>query len=164
MGHKPSIKITWMSNHDINAVIPLLSALYQHDTPDAPLPEHTTIATHAAHLLKPSTPHKLAIGWTPQGTAIGLAAVGFFISVSDPRPANWQQVELKELFVLPEYRDAGVGAALLNWVEIQATEKGACRMDWHVKADNTRAISFYEKHGGTLLENRLSMRLSIEAK
>lgn len=164
MSNQTSLKITWMSHHDINAVIPLLSALYQYDTPDAPLPEHTTIATHAEHLLKPSTPHRLAIGWTPQGTAIGLAAVGFFISVSDPRPANWQQVELKELFVLSEYRDAGVGAALLNWVETQAAQKGTHRMDWHVKANNTGAISFYEKHGGTLLKNRLSMRKPIETK
>ncbi len=95
---------------------------------------------------------------------MALASAAVFVSVSDPRPDHWRQVELKELFVLSEYRGREIGASLFDWVKDWAVANGAIRMDWHVKSDNNRGISFYEAHGAEIVDSRLSMRKALEAK
>ena len=150
--------ISWASKEDAELLPPLFSMLYKHDVPEAPEPPNDVAKAHIAQLLDPGTPHKLAIAWREDRTAVGLAAVAIFVSISDPRPDRWKQMELKELFILPEYRGARVGAALLDWVEQQAMAAGACRIDWHVKKENHRGISFYQRNGAHIVDNRLSMR------
>ena len=158
MTSETPIRIDWAQPDDMAPLAPLWRTLSAHDVPDAPQPDDATLGRHLALLLAPDTPHQLAIAWNADGVAIGLAAVAIFISVSDPRPERWRQMELKELFVLPKYRSFGVGAALMDWVASQAESEGACRVDWHVKRDNVRGIAFYERHGAEIVENRLSMR------
>lgn len=157
-----SFYVTWAHHDDAGLLLPLLLSLYAHDMPEAPAPTPDVAARHVSRLLEPDTPHKLAIAWSQDGQAVGLAAVARFVSVSDPRPDRWTQVELKELFVLPEYRSAGAGQLLMDWVESAARAMGACRIDWHVKKDNSRGIAFYERFGAAVVENRLSMRKTLE--
>lgn len=90
-----------------------------------------------------------------------MAAVAIFVSISDPRPDYSRQMELKELFVLPELRGTRIGETLLMWIEKEALAAKAHRIDWHVKRDNHRAIAFYQRFGATPVENRLSMRKSL---
>jgi len=156
-----SIHVTWARHNDAGRLVPLLMSLYAHDLPDTPLPTPEIADRHVSRLLEPDTPHKLAIAWSPDGQAIGLAAVARLVSVSDPRPDRWTQMELKELFVLPDHRSAGVGQLLIDWVESAAMAMGACRIDWHVKKDNLRGIAFYERFGAAVVENRLSMRKTL---
>ncbi len=153
-----SFHIAWARQDDARLLVPLLMSLYEHDLPEAPAPTPELAARHVSRLLEPDTPHKLAIAWSQDGQAVGLSAVARFVSVSDPRPDRWTQMELKELFVLHEYRGAGVGQLLMDWVESAARTMGACRIDWHVKKDNMRGIAFYERLGAAVVENRLSMR------
>ena len=108
-------------------------------------------------LINEGTPHKLAIAWH-DAVPVGLVAIGRFVSVSDPRPRKWHQFELKELFVVREKRNQGIGEALMDWVIAEAISQGVCRIDWHVKRDNIRGIKFYERFDGKIVENRLSMR------
>ena len=68
-------------------------------------------------------------------------------------------MELKELFVLPDYRSAGLGRALITWIEAEARAAGACRIDWHVKKGASYCI--LERLGGVVVENRISMRKSL---
>ncbi len=150
--------IDWAAPEDAPALAPVMRALYAHDVPDAPAPTETALQDHLSHLLDPATPHRLVVARDADGRVLGLAAVGLFVSVSDPRPERWHQMELKELFVLEEARSAGIGAALMAWIEAEARRIGVCRIDWHVKRDNHRGIAFYERFGAHVVETRLSMR------
>lgn len=151
-------RISWATFKDRDALVPLFRALYKHDMPEVAEPSLDEVEAHISLLLDPATPHRLAIAWCDNKLAIGLAAVALFVSVSDPRPSNWKQAELKELFVLPDFRGRMVGAALCDWIEEFATSADACRLDWHVKSDNRRGISFYQMRGAEIVKNRLSMR------
>ena len=152
------VRIGWVTAADTPALLPLLRALHLHDVAGAAPLDDGVLAAHAARLLDPATPHRLAIAWADDGRALGLAAVGRFVSVSDPRPKTALQMELKELFVLAEARGQGVGERLMAWVEGEARAAGVARIDWHVKRDNVRGIAFYERLGGRIVEDRLSMR------
>ena len=157
-------RISWATYEDQQALVPLFLALYAHDVPEAATPDREDVEAHIALLTDLTTPHKLAIAWSGDGVAMALAAAAVFVSVSDPRRDQWRQVELKELFVLPEFRSREIGAALLDWIEDWATLNGVSRMDWHVKSDNHRGIAFYEAHGAELVRSRLSMRKRLKAK
>lgn len=155
--------IRWADLSDMEALHPLFRALYKHDVPEAPDPSDEIVSRHLTRLLNETAPHKLAVAWAQAGDAIGLAAVGTFQSISDPRPENWIQQELKELFVLSEWRSAGIGAQLISWIEAEARKQGVYRVDWHVKSSNSRGISFYEQLGATIIETRLSMRKYLKS-
>jgi GNAT superfamily N-acetyltransferase len=161
---KHQVRISWAEPEHAKSLIPLLNALHRHDVPDAPEPHRKIIAAHATRLLDSKTAHRLAIAWDQDGTAVGLAAVAVFVSISDPRPDYCNQMELKELFVLPGFRGARVGETLIAWIENEATAANACRIDWHVKQDNHLGIAFYERFGATLVKNRLSMRKLLHPK
>lgn len=155
----PPLYIAWAEEKDIAALIPLMLALYDDDPSEGQAPTNESAARHVAQILAPSTPHRLALAFQ-DGAPIGLAAVAFILSINEARPERWRQMELKELFVLPEHRDAGVGAALMNWITERAKEARDHRMDWHVKAGNARAQAFYRRFGGVVVEDRRSMRKS----
>ncbi|MEM1265774.1 MAG: GNAT family N-acetyltransferase [Pseudomonadota bacterium] len=157
----PNLHIRWAKPLDADALNPLLRALYRHDVPEAPAPTDETVAAHVARLVHAYTPHRLAVAWDNGGTAVGLAAVGTFVSVSDPRPERWTHQELKEIFVLPERRGIGIGTALMSWIERQARRQGVCRLDWHVKRDNLRSIAFYERLGARIVDGRMSVRKEL---
>jgi GNAT superfamily N-acetyltransferase len=59
---------------------------------------------------------------------------------------------LKELYVNPAYRSAGVGAQLLKAIARRARTYGAGRLLWNVLAGNNRAEQFYQRHGGKAVE------------
>ena len=157
------MRISWAKQDDAAALIPLLTALHLHDVGGASRPEPDAVLSHARMLIDPTTPHRLAVAWNQQDMAIGLAAVGRFVSISDLRPKNSLQFELKELFVLPQARGQKVGATLFDWIVNQAGEQGICRVDWHVKRQNQRGITFYERLGGRIVDDRLSMRKWVSA-
>ena len=112
--------IAWAAPEHAEALVPLLRALHRHDVPEAPEPSREALRAHAARLLDPATPHRLAIAWDEGGTAVGLAALAFVVSISDPRPDHSDQTDLKELFVMPEARGQGIGEALMAWIEAEA--------------------------------------------
>ncbi len=158
MSAETPARIDWAKHEEIDQLVPLLTALYQHEAPDTGPANAVDAQTHAERLLDQKTPHRLAIAWDENGNAIGLAAAALIVSVSLPQPENQLQMELKELFVLPTHRSVGVGAALMEWLEAEAWAAGVSRIDWHVRQSNTRGIAFYERFGGALVADRLSMR------
>lgn len=146
---------------DIAALEPLFQALYAHETPNAATQDDAACARHIKRLLGEETPHDLVIAWGTDGRALGLAAIARVTSICDPHPDHWTQIDLKELFVLPEARGQNIGQALMEWVQSYAEQKGACRIDWHVKSDNADGIRFYERFGAKILKGRISMRKSL---
>ena len=157
-----SHSLSWATKDDADLLPGILRSLYRHDVPDAPEPTEDQITDHIHDLLSGATPHRLLLAKDQQGRIIGLAAIALFTSVSDPRLSHRRQIELKELYVLPECRGEGVGEALFHWIKTHAKSVGAHRIDWHVKRDNARGIGFYHRQDAQIVQTRLSMRLILD--
>jgi GNAT superfamily N-acetyltransferase len=119
-----------------------------------------TVREHAIkNLLSQSAPHTIVVAQSEDGRILGLAAIAFAYSIVEPEPERHRQCQLKELFVSDGQRGRGIGRALMVWVAKYAKEHGCGRIDWPVKATNSKGISFYESLGAKLVEDRLSYRL-----
>ena len=66
---------------------------------------------------------------------------------------------LEDLFVLPEFRGMGVGAALFRTMAQEAWTRGCGRMEWTVLDWNQLAIDFYERFGAKRSADWLPYRL-----
>ncbi len=89
-------------------------------------------------------------------TAVGFALYFFAYSTFAARPTLY----LEDLFVLPAYREAGIGQALLAALARIAVRKRCGRMEWAVLNWNTPAIRFYRRLGATLRKQWILTRLS----
>ena len=82
------------------------------------------------------------------------AATGFYlVAWKDGEPvghahlALTSPLEVQDMYVLPELRGRGIGAALLAAAEDEARARGAERLTLTVSADNADARRIYERHG-----------------
>jgi GNAT superfamily N-acetyltransferase len=115
------------------------------------------------NLLGPGSPHRLVIASSDDGSVIGLAAISFVFSLVEPAMDTRKHCQLKELYVRSSARGQGAGKALMRWVARHAYDQGCRRIDWPVKASNSRGIAFYESLGAERVVDRLSYRLSEPA-
>ncbi len=67
---------------------------------------------------------------------------------------------LEDLFVLPEYRNKGIGKALLRFCVQTALERGCGRMEWTCLDWNTPAQKVYENLGAKRLSEWFLYRLT----
>ncbi|GAB4371059.1 MAG: GNAT family N-acetyltransferase [Calditrichia bacterium] len=74
---------------------------------------------------------------------LGFALYFFTFSTFLGKPTLY----LEDLFVLPQYRQRGIGKSLLRELAKIAVEKDCGRMEWSVLGWNQLAIDFYEKLG-----------------
>ena len=72
-------------------------------------------------------------------------------------------IYLEDLFVLPEWRGAGLGKALFARVAQIAVERDAGRMEWSVLDWNEPALKFYRKLGAQPMGEWTVQRLTGEA-
>lgn len=89
------------------------------------------------------------------GVAAGFALFFHTYSTWRGRRGLW----LEDLFVLPEARGHGVGAALLRHLGAIAVERECGRLEWNVLDWNTPAREFYARFGATLMQQWLTCRL-----
>jgi GNAT superfamily N-acetyltransferase len=75
--------------------------------------------------------------------AVGVAYVATILSAEHCGPAGW----LEELYVNPDYRNQGIGTALINAVIERARENGMIALDLEIDAAHDRAASLYERLG-----------------
>ena len=68
---------------------------------------------------------------------------------------------LEDIFVLPEYREHGVGTALMNHLIAIAKQKDCGRMEWVVLDWNVNAQKFYQKLGAKHLTEWQSYRITF---
>ena len=66
---------------------------------------------------------------------------------------------LEDLFVKPEFRGHGIGKALLARLAKIALDENCARMQWQVLDWNTPSIEFYERLGGKIMKEWLTVRL-----
>ncbi len=72
-----------------------------------------------------------------------------------------QFAHVRDLFVLPEHRRAGVGRALLASVRAAAIASGALRLVLQTEEDNDAALRLYADSGYTLVGGYCSLMLPI---
>jgi GNAT superfamily N-acetyltransferase len=70
---------------------------------------------------------------------------------------------LEDLFVLPEFRGAGTGKALLTEVARIAVKAGCGRFEWSVLDWNAPSIAFYQRMGADVLPDWRICRVTGEA-
>ncbi len=79
------------------------------------------------------------VGTNGYGEVIGLATAHLFPSIHDNDPVAW----LTTLVVLEDVRGAGIGSALVRYVEQWATRNGAKRISVTSGAQRTATHEFY---------------------
>lgn len=152
----------WARPTDIDLAVPLFVELYRHSWPDRPIVPNKQVRAHIRRLLDATPPHRLALVWSEDGKAIGLAAVAILLSVNEPRADHQTQMQMKELFIAQDYRSVGVGEAFMGWLVEFANSQGVSRIDWNVDAKNVRGRAFYDKIGAAVMTTRLSMRMTLK--
>lgn len=80
---------------------------------------------------------------TPDGEPVGMATV-VVSPASQSLSVFWA---LRDLFVAPDHRRAGVGRALVDSIAADARARGAVRVGLQTEADNHAALSVYRAAG-----------------
>lgn len=93
------------------------------------------------------------------GQPVGFALYFFNYSTFLGRPGLY----LEDLFVLPEFRQRGLGRALLARLASVALENRCGRLEWSVLDWNQPAIDFYTAVGGQFMDEWRLVRLTGKA-
>jgi GNAT superfamily N-acetyltransferase len=98
------------------------------------------------------------------GPELGTEVVGFALffttySTFLTRPGLY----LEDLFVQPQWRDRGIGRALLQHLGKLAIDRGYGRLEWSVLDWNAPAIGFYQKMGADVLPDWRICRVTGDA-
>lgn len=93
------------------------------------------------------------------GAAVGFALFFHNFSTWTGRRGLW----LEDLYVTPEARGSGAGAALLRALAAIAVERGCARFEWYVLDWNTAAIDFYRAKGAVAQDEWTVQRVSGDA-
>jgi GNAT superfamily N-acetyltransferase len=89
---------------------------------------------------------------TPVGVAVGCS----FLGIEHGGMSGW----IEELYVLPEFRQRGIGSLLIAEFIRVASALGWHAIDLEIGTGHQRAAPLYERHGFTQLDrSRLSRRL-----
>jgi GNAT superfamily N-acetyltransferase len=72
-------------------------------------------------------------------------------------------IYLEDIFVLPDYRDRGIGKAAIAYVANIALQRGCGRLEWTVLDWNEPAIKFYKRMGADVLPDWRVCRVTGEA-
>ena len=119
---------------------------------------HVCVATEEAlrdHLFGPRPAAEVLIarvGRAPAGFALYFGTFSTFLG----KPG----IYLEDLYVRPDLRRQGVGAALLRHLAAIAVQRGCGRLEWAALDWNEPAIQFYEKIGAVKLEEWTAFRLT----
>jgi GNAT superfamily N-acetyltransferase len=93
------------------------------------------------------------------GEVLGYAIYFFTYSTFRARPTLY----LEDVFVTPERRGQGAGAALFRACAREAVANECARMDWQVLSWNRPSIDFYVRLGARHLDDWLPFRLEGDA-
>ena len=93
-----------------------------------------------------------------QGATAGYAIYFFTYSTFLARPTLY----LEDVFVLPQLRTHGYGAALMRYLAREALAAGCGRFEWQVLDWNQLARGFYERLGARHMHEWLPYRLTRE--
>ena len=153
------MRIALVTSEQAEPLVDLLCEINAYYNPRSPASRAETREHAQNNLLSSRSPHRLVVATLPDGKVVGLAAITLAYSLVEPEPERRSHCQLKELFVSAPYRSLGTGRALMAWLARYALERGCHRIDWPVKAANSRGIAFYRSFAAFQVEDRLSFRL-----
>lgn len=120
--------------------------------------EERSVKVTAADLYKqlnqPSPPFECAIAEL-DGSPCGFALYFYAYSTWE----GTRTLYLEDLYVSPEFRGSGAGAALMMFLAQTAREQQCRRFEWSVLDWNQSAIDFYERLGATPINGWTRYRL-----
>ena len=141
---------------DVPEILAFIRALAKYErAPDAVTASEADLRSHG---FGPNPFYQCLIA-EEDGRPAGFAFFFFDYSTWIGRPG----IYLEDIFVHPEFRDRGIGKALLQRVAAIAVEKGCARLKWEVLDWNTPAFEFYSAMGAELMNEWRSMRVTGEA-
>ena len=82
------------------------------------------------------------------GVVAGVAVIAYAWTLEHGGKSAW----LDELYVIPEWRNRGIGAALLERVFAEARQRGCLAIDLEVEDEHRRAENLYRRYGFEHLE------------
>jgi GNAT superfamily N-acetyltransferase len=124
---------------DLAAAVSLLSAqLREHDIPASSAALH-----EVARAVISDSRHGFLLLAISEEQPIGIAYAAAHLSAEHGGTVGW----LEELYVAPEWRGRGAGAALLEKVTKRAQELGWRGIELEVVAGHERAVPLYTRHG-----------------
>ena len=91
-----------------------------------------------------------------KGETVGMAIYFQNYSTYLARPGLY----IEDLFVLPEWRDLGLGEELLGRLATIAIEREYGRLEWSVLGWNKSAINFYCNHGAEMIDESKLCRVT----
>ena len=141
---------------DVPALLTLIRDLARYEKL-----EHEVVGTEddlRHHLFGP-TPRAEALVVTEGEALLGLALYFHNFSTFLCKPG----LHLEDLFVQPEHRGKGYGAALLRALAAIALERGCGRLEWSVLDWNEPAKGFYRSLGAEEMSDWRIMRVTGEA-
>mgnify|MGYP001791595835 FL=1 len=133
-------------SYDCGVLFELIKGLAEYE-------KLTDTVTGSASQLKEhlfgSTKYAEAILAEYAGEAVGFALFFHNFSTFLTQPG----IYLEDLFVLKEYRQKGIGKALITKVASIAVERNCGRLEWSVLDWNEPAKAFYRHMGADILED-----------
>ena len=147
-----ALTVRRLTEPDVPALLDLVDALLEYE--QLPRPDPGARDRLAADALA-NSPHFHVLLAELEGEIVGYALYMYTYSTLLGRPTLY----LEDLFVRPDRRGAGAGAALFRACVSEAVRQGCGRMDWQVLNWNTPAIEFYRRLGAEQLTAWLPFRL-----
>ncbi len=131
---------------DAAAIMDLIAALARYEKLEDAV---ESTADDIAAALFAETPRVFCDLAEADGAVVGFAL--WFYTFSTFRGRHG--IYLEDLFVRPEARRAGAGAALLRGLARRCVAEGLGRLEWAVLDWNEPAIAFYRRQGARLMDD-----------
>jgi GNAT superfamily N-acetyltransferase len=154
------MRVALVTESQHESLVGLLCEVHSYYNPGSSVSHDLVHSYLINHLLGGNSPLRLVVASQEREHVVGFAAISLTYSLVEPTPDKRRQCWLKELYVRSSARGLGAGTALMSWVARYAAEHGCSRIDWPVKASNTRGIAFYERLEAKQVADSLSYRLS----
>jgi GNAT superfamily N-acetyltransferase len=147
------VRVEAATSEDVPVLLQLIQALADYERMSGEV-----VATESAlrETLFGAAPRAEAVLARVAHEAVGFALWFHNYSTFLGRPGLY----LEDLFVVPEWRNRGVGSALLRHLARIAVERGCGRMEWSVLDWNEPAIAFYQRVGARPLDQWTVYRLT----
>lgn len=149
----PDLRIESATQHDVPLILNLVKKLAAYERLS-----HEVVATEDdfSKALFGPTPVAEALlaflGSQPVGFALYFSTFSTFVG----RPG----IYLEDIFVEPEHRGQGIGAALLTRIARIACDRNCGRLEWSVLTWNEPSIGFYQRLGAQRMEEWRVFRLA----
>ncbi len=128
-------------HEDIPALIALLDALFTIEQDFTP--NHAAQQKGLELLLQQPDMAYIAVAKNDKGNVVGMASAQLVVSTAEGAFSAW----IEDVVVDVNYRQHGIGSALLANVLDWAASKGATRAQLLADLDNTPALEFYQRTG-----------------